>query len=103
MDHRNWSRINRAGSGKCAVEREEVRSLRARVASIERGAAYGDGVGRGEKGILPLGLAEIDQTLPAGGSRAARCTRYRAVPLAVLLPGLPDVLCAMSAGLCCGV
>ena len=61
MDHRNWSRINRA------VEREEVRSLRARVASIERGAAYGDGSGRGEKGILPLGLAEIDQTLPAGG------------------------------------
>ena len=65
MDHRNWSRINRAGSVKCAVGREEVRSLRARVASIERGAAYGDGSGRGER--LPLGLAEIDQTLPAGG------------------------------------
>ena len=89
MDHRNWSRINRARSGKCAVEREEVRSLRARVASIERGAAYGDGVGRGEKGILPLGLAEIDQTLPAGGLACGEvCTRYRAVPLAVLLPWL---------------
>ena len=67
MDHRNWSRINRAGPGKCAVEREDVRSLRARVASIERGAAYGDGAGSGKKEILPLGLAEIDQTLPAGG------------------------------------
>jgi protein ImuA len=67
MNHRNWSRVNRATPVKCAVEREDVRSLRARVTAIERGAAYGDGTGREEKGILPLGLAEIDQTLPAGG------------------------------------
>ena len=67
MDHRNWSRINRAAPVKCAVEREDVQSLRARVTTIERGAAYGDGTGRGEKRVLPLGLAEIDQTLPAGG------------------------------------
>ncbi len=67
MNHRNWSRINRATPVKCAVEREDVRLLRARVTAIERGAAYGDGAGKGEKATLPLGLAEIDQTLPAGG------------------------------------
>ena len=61
MDHRNRSLISRA------VECEEVKSLRARVASIERGGIYGNESISGEQEILPLGLAEIDQTLPAGG------------------------------------
>jgi protein ImuA len=47
------------------VEQEGIRVLRARVASIERSEAHGDGSGRGER--LPLGLAEIDRMLPAGG------------------------------------
>ena len=49
------------------VEQEGMRALRARVAAIERGAAYVEGAGLQEKAILPLGLAEIDRTLPAGG------------------------------------
>lgn len=55
------------GGPEGSIGEEGIRSLRARVTAIERGAAYGDGSGRGEKAILPLGLAEIDQTLPAGG------------------------------------
>ena len=49
------------------AESEGMRALRAQVAAIERGAAVGDGSGLAEQAILPLGLAEIDQTLPAGG------------------------------------
>ena len=56
-------RINHEGPS----ESEGMQALRARVAAIERGAAYGEGSGMEAKGILPLGLAEIDRTLPAGG------------------------------------
>ena len=49
------------------VEPEAMRALRAQVAAIERGATYGAGSGLQEQSILPLGLAEIDRTLPAGG------------------------------------
>ncbi len=48
-------------------EPEAMRALRARVAAIERGSVCSDGSGMAEQDILPLGLAEIDQTLPAGG------------------------------------
>ncbi len=56
------------------TEPEATRALRAQVAAIERGVAYGDGTGLAEPEILPLGLAEIDRTLPAGGLRL-RCGR----------------------------
>jgi len=55
--------INRTGT----TEPEAMGALRAQVAAIERGAAVGDGSGVVEQAILPLGLAEIDRTLPAGG------------------------------------
>ena len=58
MDGGISSRIEREE----AVESEEMRALRARVAALERGAAYGEGTGGAEQGILPLGLAAIDRT-----------------------------------------
>lgn len=63
MNQEVLRRIDRGG----IKEPESIRELRAQVATIERGTVFGNRSFMVEKGILPLGLAEIDRVLPSGG------------------------------------